>query len=203
MLVDAINHRRPGTATENTVLGPFYVDDPEERPLGADLADGAEGVPMLVEGTVSDVDGAAVAGAVVDTWQADAGGYYDVQLGEEHRLRARLRTGQDGRFSFWSLVPCSYPIPEDGPVGEMLRAQGRHPYRPAHVHFMISAPGFDKLVTHVFVAGDPYLSSDAVFGVKESLIRELDRFPAGSASDGREVASDWARLRYDFVLVRA
>ncbi len=115
MLVDAINHRRPGTATENTVLGPFYVDDPEERPLGADLADGAEGVPMLVEGTVSDVDGAAVAGAVVDTWQADAGGYYDVQLGEEHRLPRACAPGRTAASRSGRSSPAATRSPRTAP----------------------------------------------------------------------------------------
>jgi hydroxyquinol 1,2-dioxygenase len=202
MLVDAINHRFPGGATETTVLGPFYVQG-HDRPLGADISDGIGGEPLLVEGTVHDTAGAPVAGAVVDTWHSDQDGYYDVQRGDELTLRARFRTDDAGRFWFWSIVPSSYPIPNDGPVGEMLHAQGRHPYRPAHVHFKIGAPGCEELATHVFVAGDRYLDSDAVFGVKQSLIRELDRLPASEAPAGRAVDGPFARMCYDFVLARA
>lgn len=187
MLVDELNHRQPGSATETTVLGPFYVADPPEAEDGADLAGGVPGRRLLVEGSVSGPDG-PIEGAVVDTWQSDSQGFYDVQRGDRLALRARFRTDGEGRFSWWSVVPSSYPIPDDGPVGEMLRVQGRHPFRPAHVHFRIAAPGREELVTHVFVAGDRYLASDAVFGVKESLIREL------------EDRGNHAALHYDFVL---
>lgn len=203
MLVDSINHRFPGGATETTVLGPFYVADPPERPLGADISDGVRGEPLLVEGTVRATDGTPIAGAAVDTWHSDQDGYYDVQRGDELTLRARFRTDDEGRFWFWSIVPASYPIANDGPVGELLRAQGRHPYRPAHVHFKIAAPGCEELGTHVFVAGDRYLDSDAVFGVKESLIRELERLPASEAPPGRALDGPFARMRYDFVLAAA
>ena len=203
MLVDAINHRFPRGATETTVLGPFYVQGPPEVALGADISGGVAGEPLLVEGTVRSTAGTPLGGAVVDTWHSDQDGYYDVQLGDELTLRARLRAGEDGRFWFWSIVPASYPIPNDGPVGQMLRAQGRHPYRPAHVHFKISAPGHEELSTHVFVAGDRYLDSDAVFGVKQSLIHELDRLPAAEAPPGRTLDGPFARMRYDFVLAPA
>jgi hydroxyquinol 1,2-dioxygenase len=203
MLVDAINHRFAEGVTETTVLGPFYVEGPPERPLGADISEGVDGEPMLVEGTVRTTAGAPVAGAVVDTWHSDQDGYYDVQRGGELTLRARFRTDDDGRFWFWSIVPASYPIANDGPVGEMLHAQGRHPYRPAHVHFKIGAPGHEELGTHVFVAGDRYLDSDAVFGVKQSLIRDLDRLPASEAPAGKELNGSFARMRYDFVLADA
>ena len=115
-------------------------------------------------------------------------------------MRARFRTDAEGRFHFWTIKPAAYPIPNDGPVGQMLEAQGRHPWRPAHVHFMIEAPGHERLVTHVFAAGDPYLDSDAVFGVKDSLIREFTAHPAGAAPDGRQMARDWSHLHYDFAL---
>jgi hydroxyquinol 1,2-dioxygenase len=200
MLVDAINHRFPEGATESTVMGPFYVEDPPEFPLGADISNGVIGEPLLVQGTVRTVDGVPLARATVDTWQSDSEGYYDVQHGDQLALRGRLRTDVDGRFWFWAIVPSSYPIPNDGPVGEMVRAQGRHPYRPAHVHFKISAGGFVELVTHVFVAGDQYLDSDAVFGVKTSLIHELERRPAGTAPDGRVMDRPYAIMRYDFAL---
>jgi hydroxyquinol 1,2-dioxygenase len=191
MLVDAVNHGTEG-ATESTVLGPFYVEDPPAAELGADISGGRPGERLLVEGTVRALDGSPIAGATVDTWHSDSEGYYDVQQGGETSMRARFTTDAEGGFRFWSIVPSSYPIPDDGPVGQMLRAQGRHPYRPAHVHFLIAAPGYRRLVTHLFVAGDEYLGSDAVFAVKESLVCELERHPAGPAP--------YARLSYDFVL---
>jgi hydroxyquinol 1,2-dioxygenase len=199
MLVDAINHRAPGT-TESTVLGPFYVDDPPPAELGADISGGREGERLYVDGTVRAADGSPVAAATVDTWHSDTEGYYDVQHDGQTYMRARFTTDAEGRFRFWSIVPSSYPIPYDGPVGQMLAAQGRHPYRPAHVHFMIGAPGYDRLVTHLFVAGDEYLASDAVFAVKESLVCGLQRHPAGTAPDGTAVAEPYAHLTYDFVL---
>ncbi len=195
MLVDAINHRLPGHATETTVLGPFYVGQPPELPLGSDISGGEAGKPLVVEGSVRSTDGRPIAGAIVDTWHSDAEGYYDVQKSDAPdalKMRARFRTDAEGRFHFRSIVPSFYPIPDDGPVGQMLKAQGRHSFRPAHVHFMIAAPGHETLVTHVFVAGDPYLDSDVVFGVKDSLVKELE--PAGGRAD--------ARLRYDFVLAK-
>jgi hydroxyquinol 1,2-dioxygenase len=204
MLVDAMNHRFPEAATQTTVLGPFYVQEPPEAPNGSDISGDAPGDPLLVEGTVRDLEGRPLAGAVVDTWQADDDGYYDVQLDDAGTLlRARLRTDEQGRFSFWGVVPSPYPIPDDGPVGDMLTAQGRHPYRPAHVHFMVSAPEHVRLVTHLFLADDPYLDSDAVFGVKASLVRSLttahvDAVPSGrSAPDGGV-----AHLQADFILAR-
>ncbi len=203
MLVDAINHRLPGGATETTVLGPFYVQEPPELPLGADISPGLEGVPLLVTGSVSTADGSPLAGATVDVWHSDGDGYYDVQqLDEDHGLamRARLRSAKDGAFHFWTIMPAAYPIPNDGPVGEMLAAQGRHPYRPAHVHFMIAAPEHEQLVTHVFVEGDAYLDSDVVFGVKDSLIRPFAEMPVGNAPDGTRVERPYRHLHYDFVL---
>jgi hydroxyquinol 1,2-dioxygenase len=207
MLVDAINHPTSDGATETTVLGPFYVADPPEKPLGADISSGHGGEALFVEGTVKRYDGIAVAGACVDTWHADAEGYYDVQYGEgtttELNRRARFRTDEQGRFWFRSIVPAFYPIPADGPVGQMLEAQGRHPYRPAHVHFMISAPGCETLVTHVFLSGDPYIDSDVVFGVKDSLICKLERQQSGTTPSGHEIKAPVALLHYDFVLAPA
>ena len=200
MLVDAINNRGDG-ATESTVLGPFYVEDPPQAELGADIAGGHAGERLLVEGTVRTLAGVAISGATVDTWHSDTEGYYDIQHDGHTYMRARFTTDDEGRFRFWSIVPSSYAIPADGPIGEMLEAQGRHPYRPAHVHFMIRVGGYRPLVTHLFVAGDEYLGSDAVFAVKESLICELERHPAGTAVDGTTFGEPYARLEYDFVLV--
>ncbi|HVJ55038.1 MAG TPA: intradiol ring-cleavage dioxygenase [Aliidongia sp.] len=200
MLVDAINHRRPAGATETTVLGPFYVENAPVFPLGADISAGMSGMRLFVEGTVSDVEGAPLAGAVVDVWHADPGGTYDVQGSGGPAGRARFTADAAGRFHFWTVRPSFYPVPHDGPVGQMLAAQGRHPYRPAHIHFMIASPGRETLVTHIFVDGDPYLDSDAVFGVKESIIRPFAEQPAGAAPDGTEMRESFCRLQYDFRL---
>jgi hydroxyquinol 1,2-dioxygenase len=206
MLVDAINHRFPQGATETTVLGPFYVENAPALPLGADISPGMAGEPLLVEGSVSAVGGGPLEGAIVDVWHSDKDGFYDVQHydgGGETTMRARFVADEAGRVWFWTIVPSFYPIPDDGPVGDMLRAQGRHPYRPAHVHFMISAPGHETLVTHVFIGGDKYLDSDVVFGVKDSLIRKLERRPAGTEAAGKVVDRPYAVMKYDFALARA
>ena len=201
-LVDAINHRQPGGATETTVLGPFQVANTPAMPPGADISGGLEGQKLLVEGTVSSAAGRPLADALVEVWQADDNGFYDVQRPEltDSALRARFRTDAAGRFHFWSILPAKYPIPDDGPVGDLLKATARHPWRPAHVHFMIEAPGYDTLVTHLFVAGGDYLDSDAVFGVKNSLICEFTHEAPGRAPDGTELAEPWRRLSYDFGL---
>jgi len=199
MLIDAINHRIPAGATKTTVLGPFYVEGPPELPLGADVSNGISGEPLLVEGSVTSSDGTPLAGAVVDIWQSDGDGYYDVQQAEFDGplLRARFRTDEVGRFRFRTIMPAFYPIPHDGPVGQMLAATKRHPNRPAHVHFMIAADGHETLITHIFAADSPYLDSDAVFGVKNSLVVDFARRAAGSAVDRAH-----RHLAYDFGLKR-
>jgi hydroxyquinol 1,2-dioxygenase len=199
-LVDAINHRKPEGATETTVFGPFFVEDRPELPIGANMSSGVAGQPMFVSGTVRDVEGRPLAGATIDSWHSDDEGFYDVQRREEITMRARFRANEQGRFWFWSVRPKYYPIPDDGPVGEMLAAQGRHPYRPEHVHFMIAAEGQETLVTHVFIEGDPYLDSDVVFGVKNSLITNYRECPPGLAPDGTEMTVPYLSLEYDFVL---
>jgi hydroxyquinol 1,2-dioxygenase len=206
MLVDAINHDKQAGETESTVLGPFYVQDAPELPLGGDIAQGTPGEPLYCEGTIYGANGLPLAGAIADIWQSDSEGFYDVQktAAGEHNLRARFRTGEGGRYGFWSIMPTSYPIPADGPVGQLLNATGRHPYRPAHVHFMLHAPGHETLVTHVFVAGDPYLGSDAVFGVKEALIADFQRRPASEAPSGKVLdGAGFVHLTYDFSLTAA
>ncbi|HEX4298785.1 MAG TPA: intradiol ring-cleavage dioxygenase, partial [Devosia sp.] len=199
MLVDAINHRQPAGATETTVLGPFYVQNPPVRPDGADISAGLHGTPLHVTGQVRSAAGQPLAGALVDVWQSDDDGFYDVQKpGDDPQLRARFIADGDGRFSLWTLVPKFYAIPYDGPVGEMLKATKRHPYRPAHIHFMIAHPGYDTLVTHLFVDGDPYLDSDAVFGVKQSLIVDLD--DRDGPAPGRPELKQWKGLDHHFGL---
>jgi catechol 1,2-dioxygenase len=176
MLVETINHRSGGAATEQTVLGPFHMVGSPPRELGEDINLGGGGEPCRVEGRVCGVDGEPVAGASVDVWQANADGFYDVQqpgVQPERNLRGLFTTDDDGRYWFRSIVPRSYPIPADGPVGELLDRTARHPYRPAHLHFLVSAPGYRTVTTHAFIAGSPFLDSDAVFGVKESLVREV------------------------------
>jgi hydroxyquinol 1,2-dioxygenase len=202
MLVDAICHRLPEGATETTVLGPFHVAAAPEVENGADVSGGLPGEPLYVEGTVSAARGGPLGGAMVDIWHSDRDGFYDVQRSDldHHALRARLRADADGRFRFRTIMPAAYPIPHDGPVGAMLVATRRHPWRPAHVHFMIAHPGYETLVTHVFVSGDPYLDSDAVFGVKNSLIRDYTQHAPGAMPDGTPVAVPWRQLRYDFGL---
>lgn len=179
MLVDAINHRSSGAATESTVFGPFYMPDMPERRYGEDMALTA-GEPALVEGRVLDCEGRPIPGAILDVWQTAANGMYSGQDGNQPwgNLRGRYRSDIQGRFAIRTLVPVSYPIPTDGPVGRMLEATGRHPWRPAHLHFMISAPGYRQVVTHLFNEGDPYLDSDAVFGVKHSLCVAYQPCPA-------------------------
>jgi hydroxyquinol 1,2-dioxygenase len=202
MLVDAINHRQPDGATETTVQGPFYVAAAPEFPLGADIRGAVEGEPLFVEGKVTAPDGSPVADALVDVWQSDDQGHYDIQLQElgEFHLRGRIRTDAQGRYWFWSIMPKFYPIPTDGPVGRMLAATDRHPFRPAHIHYMIQAPGFERLVTHVFVDGDPYLDSDAVFGVKQSLIQRFTTRTAGREPDGKPITRAHHHMTYDFGL---
>jgi protocatechuate 3,4-dioxygenase beta subunit len=177
ILVDAINHRQPEGTTETTVLGPFHVKNAPAMEHGAMIAAPetlAQGDPTVVRGQITDPDGKPIAGAVVDVWQASATGHYDVQMpGAGTDLRGVFKTDNEGRFWFRTVKPSAYPIPDDGPVGVMLRATGRHPYRPAHIHYLIQAEGYETLVTHVFVEGDDYLDSDVVFAVKDSLIAEF------------------------------
>jgi len=200
MLTVAMNSARRAGATESTVLGPFHVGGAPRRGQGDDIAAGAAGTPCEVRGAVRGVDGEPIAGARIEVWQADAEGKYDVQRPElaAHRARAVLETDADGRYGYRTVVPAAYPIPDDGPVGAMLRATRRHPWRPAHLHFMIAAPGYSTLVTHVFRAGDPYLDSDAVFGVRQSLIVEWKQRPDGSLL----VEFDFALDREDAVAGR-
>jgi protocatechuate 3,4-dioxygenase beta subunit len=175
MLVDAINNRKPAGATESTVLGPFHVVESPVRELGDDIADGNDSPRCLVRGQVLDLDGEPVAGAQVDVWQADAEGLYDIQKGNalDPDLRGLFTTDSEGRYWFTTVVPSHYPIPDDGPVGKLLRATGRHPYRPAHIHLITGAVGFSPVTTHLFIEGSPYLDDDTVFGVKQSLVRAV------------------------------
>ena len=197
MLVDTINASKDPSATESTVLGPFYVDNPPVAEQGADIRNG-EGVPLQVDVKIADTHGQPIPGAVVDIWEGGPDGLYDVQRDlapGEYDLRGRFIADDDGRVRCWAAVPVSYPVPDDGPVGDLLAVTGRHPWRPAHVHFMIAADGYDTLVTHLFKSGDQYLTSDAVFGVKPSLVIDLEQHEAG---DGRD--EPWESLDYTFAM---
>lgn len=205
MLVTAMANRKPPGCTEATVFGPFFVEDAPVYRNGDDVSNGAHGEPCFVSGTIRGADGEAVANARIDVWQADADGFYDVQhgSGDTHRARGVLHSLADGRYHFRSIVAEPYPIPHDGPVGRMLEALGRHPWRPAHLHFMITAPGYERLVTHVFREGDQYLDSDAVFGVRSSLVAQWNRHDAGTAPDGTRMDTPFSTLEFDFVLNRS
>jgi hydroxyquinol 1,2-dioxygenase len=189
-------------ATEATVEGPFYWAGAPELPLGSDIGKGVPGEPTFYMGRVTDVQGAPLAGALLDVWSGDGEGKYDLQLGSEPtmRARARFRTDDQGRYWFWSIRPTYYPVPDDGPVGDMLRATGRSIYRPGHIHMQISAPGHVKLTTHLFVAGSPYLHEDAVFGKRDSLVVDFEQHPPGKAPDGRELTAPYYSASYDFRL---
>ena len=197
MLVDAINNRRPDGATENTVFGPFHVENAPKRQMGDSICLDGKGESCLFEGVIQDLTGKPISGAIVDVWSDNADGFYDVQqpgIQTPGNNRGVFETAADGRYSFVGIKPVSYPIPDDGPVGQLLGHLGRHPFRPAHMHYLISAPGFQRLVTHTFVGGDEYLTSDAVFGVKASLIAPFQRL------EGQE--TQW-RSVFNFVLTPA
>lgn len=202
MLVDAINHRERAGATQTTVLGPFYVGEHKVLPHGSDISEGLSGEPMFVRSRVTDLSGRPLDGATVDVWHADDDGFYDTQKASYEAqgpsLRARFVPDKDGRFFFRTILPCSYPIPTDGPVGELINASGRHPMRPAHVHFLVDAPGFEPLVTHVFIDGDEYLRSDVVFGVKDELISRVERRTDPVLPDGSPVTGPWHLMTYQF-----
>lgn len=202
-LKDAINSPAGDGVTEASVLGPFYREGAPEVPHLSDIAGDVEGEPLIVSGAVTDPDGAPIAGALLDVWQATGEGFYDVQLDHlegESALRGRLRTDEGGRYIFRSIKPSSYPIPHDGPVGRMLDKLGRHPYRPAHIHFIVSAEGYEPVTTQLFVAGDPYLDSDAVFGVRDSLIVDFEKVDSVEEAERYGVSHPFYRVTYDFRL---
>jgi len=204
MLVTAMANRKPVGCTEATVFGPFFVGGAPVHRNGDDIANGADGEPCFVSGRIMGLEGEAVPNARIEVWQADSAGFYDVQYeGDTHRARAVLHSLPDGSYHFRSIVAEPYPIPHDGPVGKLLAALGRHPWRPAHLHFMITAPGYERLVTHVFRDGDRYLDSDAVFGVRSSLIADWIHHEEGVAPDGTRMQSPFSTLAFDFVLNRS
>jgi len=204
ILVISLNHPTDRGSAESTVLGPYYWEGVPERPLGANLAEGVKGEPTFYSGRVVDPNGRPIAGALLDIWSGDGEGNYDMQIPGETQMRARgkIRTDAEGRYFFRSIMPTYYPVPTDGPVGDMLRAMGRHPYRPGHIHMIVSAPGYETVTTHLFPAGSAYLDSDAVFGVKESLIVKFERHPPGEAS-GERIDVPYYTAQFDFRLRKA
>jgi len=202
ILVITLNHPGTGGTTDSTVLGPYYWEGAPEVPNGADLAVGVKGEPAYYSGRVLSSDGQPIAGAVLDIWSGDGEGTYDMQMeGDVGMLaRGRIRTDAHGRYSFWSIKPEYYPIPTDGPVGRMLKKMGRHPMRPGHIHMIVSAPGHSPVTTHLFAAGSEYIDSDAVFGVKESLVTAFAKHAAGTAPDGTMRQVPFYTVQYDFRL---
>jgi hydroxyquinol 1,2-dioxygenase len=207
VLVDQINHHHKSSATDSTVLGPFYVQGRPTAHNGADISGGIKGMPMFFSGTVLDTDGRPVTGAHVDTWHSDGDGCYDVQQTDklDHKLamRALLTTDDNGRFWYRSIAPRYYPVPTDGPCGEILRAAHRSPMRPEHIHFWFHAQGHQPLITTLFRAGDPYLDCDAVFGAKRSLIADFVQHDASdTAPDGTVMIEPFQTIEWTFILTR-
>jgi catechol 1,2-dioxygenase len=205
MLVDAINNRKPSAASESTVLGPFYVADAPALPMGANICLDRKGEDMTISGRILDAEGKPIGAAVLDVWQANDEGFYDVQqkgIQPDFNLRGVFRTGQDGRYWFRAVKPRYYPIPDDGPVGQLIDALGRHANRPAHLHFILKADGFETLTTHIFDPHDPYINSDAVFGVKQSLLADFRKVDDPARANVLEFSNPFWEVEYDFVLAR-
>ncbi|RPE38136.1 hydroxyquinol 1,2-dioxygenase [Streptomyces sp. Ag109_O5-1] len=206
MLVETVNGQSEPDRTESTVLGPFHMTESPVRALGDTIDLVGDGEPCVVTGVVRSADGTPLPGAVLDVWQADPHGFYDVQQPDVQppgNGRGLFTADDEGRFRFRTCVPSAYPIPTDGPVGTLLKATGRHPYRPAHIHFIVSAEGHTPVTTHIFVAGGEYLDSDAVFAVKESLVKDFT--PTDEPSLAREfgVPNPFRHARFDLVLERS
>ncbi len=202
MLVDAINHRLPGGATESTIFGPFYREGAQELPTGATMSKDGRGEPVVVTGQVLSTDGTPIPHALLDVWETDENGLYEQQDPEQPdmNLRGKFRTDSEGRYCFVGIKPVSYSIPDDGPVGQLLRALGRHPFRPAHIHLLISANGFVPVTTHLFVKGDKYLGSDTVFGTKDSLVVDFVRHDSTDEAAPYNVTTPFYTVEYNFVL---
>lgn len=203
MLVDAINHRRPSGVTPNTILGPFYIANAPEYPNGANICLDGKGEPMVVEGRVTDIEGNPIPNAKLEVWQTNDDGFYDVQqkgIQPDSNLRGVFESDAEGRYWFKSVKPRHYPIPSDGPVGKLLGAMGRHPNRAAHLHFIVTAPGFDPVITHIFTPDCPYLFEDAVFGVKRELIAEFKKIHDPEAGERVGFSSPFWTVSWDFTL---
>jgi protocatechuate 3,4-dioxygenase beta subunit len=195
-------------ATSSSVLGPFHVSNPPALAIGGDMKRDFEGEVLLVEGTVRDMDGAPIPNAKIDIWQTAPNGLYSSQDEAQHihSFHGLMETDENGRYAFTTVRPVSYTVPDDGPVGELLRAAGRHPWRPSHLHYIVSAEGFRSLVTEVFPEDDPYLDQDTVFGVRDDLVMTYVPQPAGSFPDGfaisGTVAEAYSRVDFDLILAK-
>ncbi|MBB4116468.1 catechol 1,2-dioxygenase [Rhizobium sp. BK226] len=203
MLVDSINHRRPNGATENTILGPFYVPEAPRYAPGTNICLDGKGEPLVVKGRVLDTNGQPVEGALVDVWQTNDDGFYDVQqkgVQPDWNLRGVFTTDENGEYWFRSSKPRFYPIPDDGPVGKLLGALGRHPNRAAHIHFIVSAEGYDPVITHIFSPDCEFLDQDSVFGVKDSLIAEFESVLDDDKARELQFTSPYWAVNWDFVL---
>ena len=207
MITDLMSNRKPEGATESTVVGPFHLEGAPEKEFGASIVEAERnGIPTFVAGRVLDMEGRPIEGAILDVWQAAADGLYDVQDATltDMNMRGKYRTGADGRYLVRTTEPVHYQIPSDGPVGEMIRATNRHAWRPAHVHFLVSAAGFKSVTTHIFDSRDPYLDEDAVFGVKRSLIVNFKKHTAADeATRAYGVEPPFYTCDFDFVLAPA
>ncbi|KAH8664484.1 Intradiol ring-cleavage dioxygenase [Xylariales sp. PMI_506] len=204
LLVDSIDHPKPPGATEGTVLGPFHVVEAQHSELGGQISHDPDGEPLLVVGSIRDAAGRPIEDVLVDVWETDSKGFYDVQYADRAGFdgRAVLTSDSQGSFHFKAIVPVPYPIPDDGPVGKLLKVLKRHPYRPSHMHFKFKKDGYDPLVTALYLRGDPYETSDAVFGVKESLIVDLHKVSGFEGyAEKYQVSGDTKLMKYDFVLV--
>lgn len=201
MLVVQMNHRFDAGATPATVLGPFHIDGSPELGFGGDMSDDVDGTPLYLTGTVRSLDGSAVSGAVLDVWQADAEGAYEAQLEvDEARLRAKYRAEADGTYCVRTITPKGYAIPMDGPVGALIEQTEISHFRPAHVHFLLTAEGHEPLITHLFEEGAEYLDSDVVFGTKQELVVRFEPREPGPTPDGGTSAVPWVLAEFDFVL---
>jgi hydroxyquinol 1,2-dioxygenase len=202
MLVVQLNHRFADAATPATVLGPFHIPGSPPLPYGGDMSDGLPGRPLYITGRVTSVDGEPIAGAVLDVWQADEEGLYESQIAEidEARLRATYETREDGGYCVRTIAPKGYSIPMDGPVGALMERTDISHFRPAHVHFLLDVPGYERLITHLFERGARYLENDVVFGTKEGLVVGFEERSPGPAPDGGESSVPFLVAHYDFVL---
>lgn len=202
MLVVQTNHRLDPAATPATVLGPFHIQGSPEFDFGGDMSDGVPGTPLYLYGTVRDLAGNPVSGAVLDIWQADTEGAYESQVPDvdEARLRAKYTTREDGSWCVRTIAPKGYTIPMDGPVGSLISRLSISHFRPAHVHFLINVLGFEPLITHLFQEGAEYLDSDVVFGTKQELVVAFEQREPGTTPDGGSIDQPWLEGRYDFVL---
>lgn len=203
MLVDAINHRRPSGATPNTILGPFYVANAPEYENGSNICLDGKGEPLFVAGRVTDLDGKPIPNAKLEVWQTNDDGFYDVQqkgIQPDSNLRGVFTSDAAGGYSFKSVKPRHYPIPSDGPVGKLLGAMGRHPNRAAHLHFIVTAPGYEPVITHIFTPDCPYLPEDAVFGVKSELIADFRKVDDIEAAQKVGLKAPFWSVTWDFAL---